>query len=61
MEAHLPTVVCAWCDRLLRRGLPSVSHGICPDCADAFVRSFPAPRPSSALAAAGRPLASPVR
>jgi hypothetical protein len=27
-----PTVVCAWCDRLLSRGTQMVSHGICRRC-----------------------------
>ncbi len=27
-----PTVVCAWCNRMLVAGTPQVSHGICPRC-----------------------------
>jgi photoactive yellow protein len=29
-----PSLVCAWCGKMLRYGAPSlmVSHGICPDC-----------------------------
>lgn len=33
-----PSLVCAWCDKMLRDGAPSlmVSHGICPDCMGGF-------------------------
>jgi hypothetical protein len=27
-----PTVVCAWCFRVLERGGTLISHGICDDC-----------------------------
>ena len=27
-----PTVVCAWCQRMLSRGSTMVSHGICRTC-----------------------------
>ena len=42
------TVVCAWCQRVLRGGGPLVSHGICPTCkAEAMhhVRTAPGRRP----------------
>jgi hypothetical protein len=29
----LPTVVCAWCNGVLRSGGTKVSHGICRPCA----------------------------
>lgn len=44
METLAPTVVCAWCDRLLREGGHGVSHGMCEPCAEKFARSFPMPR-----------------
>ncbi|MGH7752881.1 MAG: hypothetical protein ACREN5_08705 [Gemmatimonadales bacterium] len=28
-----PTIVCAWCGRLIAEGGAQVSHGLCPDCA----------------------------
>lgn len=31
-------VTCAWCDRVLKPGPEPVSHGICPECADAIER-----------------------
>ena len=27
------TVQCAWCGTILRKGGPTISHGICRDCA----------------------------
>jgi hypothetical protein len=30
--AILPTLVCAWCHHLIRRGTPKISHGICRSC-----------------------------
>jgi hypothetical protein len=29
---RLPTLVCAWCKHVMRRGAPKVSHGICRAC-----------------------------
>jgi len=29
----LPTLVCAWCKAVMRRGAIKVSHGICKPCA----------------------------
>lgn len=34
-------VICAWCRRVLRKGIGPVSHGICPECA----RSLKMPAP----------------
>ncbi|MCC7365705.1 MAG: hypothetical protein IT303_15180 [Dehalococcoidia bacterium] len=34
-----PTVICAWCDRVLVTGSSQVSHGVCEPCADAFART----------------------
>ena len=31
------TIVCAWCQKVLRRGSGPVSHGICGRCAEAFM------------------------
>lgn len=32
-ELVLPSLQCAWCGRLLRKGDPTrTSHGICPSC-----------------------------
>ncbi len=28
-----PTVVCAWCGKLIAAGGAAISHGLCPDCA----------------------------
>lgn len=44
-----PRVVCAWCNRLIRRaGVFSfrapVSHGICGRCTAEFIRPLAAPR-----------------
>ena len=33
-----PTVVCAWCLRVLTEGDRDVSHGICPECAAEVLR-----------------------
>jgi hypothetical protein len=30
---RLPTLVCAWCKRVMKPGSPKVSHGICRGCA----------------------------
>jgi hypothetical protein len=49
-----PTVVCAWCDRLMAAGTRAVSHGICHDCARAFLvalREYRAPATESMPAA----------
>lgn len=27
-----PTVICAWCSRVMTEGSGGVSHGICPEC-----------------------------
>lgn len=29
---ELPTIVCAWCKQVIRRGEAKVSHGICSPC-----------------------------
>jgi hypothetical protein len=34
-----PTVVCAWCTRVLSEGTQDVSHGICSPCARNVLRS----------------------
>lgn len=33
-----PTVLCAWCGRLISAGSSAISHGLCPECAGPFVR-----------------------
>ncbi|MEO6398748.1 MAG: hypothetical protein ABIP13_09810 [Tepidiformaceae bacterium] len=35
-----PTVVCAWCDRLLTAGGAAISHGICRPCARSLVANL---------------------
>jgi hypothetical protein len=35
--AESPTLICAWCGRLIARGGPQVSHGLCPECSAPFV------------------------
>ena len=40
-----PTLVCAWCNHVIRHGTSKVSHGICPGCA---VRWFGKFRPAAA-------------
>ena len=42
-------VVCAWCDDVIRKGGPqaTVSHGICPQCADDQRKQFGLPKPTS--------------
>jgi hypothetical protein len=39
-----PTLVCAWCQNIMKLGAPKISHGICRDCTARFFgkfRSFP--------------------
>jgi hypothetical protein len=36
LDEH-PTVVCAWCNGVLEKGGPAISHGICHPCAAVFV------------------------
>lgn len=31
-ESLLPTLVCAWCNHVIRHGVSKVSHGICRNC-----------------------------
>lgn len=33
-----PTVLCAWCGKLISAGSSAISHGLCPECAGPFVR-----------------------
>ena len=35
---NLPTVICSWCGKLLRKGTLPISHGICPSCVVKFER-----------------------
>jgi hypothetical protein len=44
----LPTLVCAWCKGLVRRGAPKVSHGICKPCATRWFGKFRPARPAIA-------------
>ncbi len=32
MSRNQPTVICAWCTRVLSEGSGDVTHGICPAC-----------------------------
>ncbi|MEO6042986.1 MAG: hypothetical protein ABIQ47_03580 [Tepidiformaceae bacterium] len=51
-----PTVVCAWCDRLLTAGGVAISHGICRPCARSLVANLKtSPRFSVTRRAARRP------
>jgi hypothetical protein len=36
MAAHIPAVVCAWCNRTVMKAVPGapVTHTICESCAD---------------------------
>jgi hypothetical protein len=42
--ALLPTIVCSWCQQVLRIGTPKISHGICAPCVKLFFgRAVPLP------------------
>jgi hypothetical protein len=34
-----PTIVCAWCHRIMVEGTPLVSHGICELCSEQYRRT----------------------
>jgi len=36
----LPTLVCAWCSHVMRRGASKISHGICRPCTVRFFGKF---------------------
>jgi hypothetical protein len=38
----LPTIVCAWCKGVVRKGNVKVSHGICRPCRERFFGRRPA-------------------
>jgi hypothetical protein len=42
----LPTVVCAWCDGVVKKRGKKVSHGICPSCRE---RHFGKSRPAASV------------
>jgi hypothetical protein len=48
-----PTVICAWCDRLLTVGGAAISHGICESCLRSMLSNLNA-RADTELAVAGR-------
>ena len=41
---RLPTLVCAWCKHVMRRGESKVSHGICRACTIRWFGKFRARR-----------------
>ena len=40
-DEELPTLVCAWCGKLMRAGGDQVSHGLCEDCAESVLGRHP--------------------
>jgi hypothetical protein len=35
-----PTLVCAWCQNIMKPGAPKISHGICRACTGRFFGKF---------------------
>ena len=55
-----PTVVCAWCGIILRKGGEERSHGICQSCAARFLARLRRMRPDADATPAAEP-AIPIR
>ncbi len=41
VDIGLPTLLCAWCGKLMRAGTRDISHGLCEDCAASVLGTNP--------------------